>query len=675
MSGSYDTTIRLWSTATGEELAQLDGHKNRVFRVQLDSRAVTSCSQDNTIKVWTWSSFELSFLSASQSWLGRLDEMTLHEEESKTFIHSLASTSGSSDAALTTPKDINKMYLRLKRAPKSFLDWQDETMKETGLHVAARTNKIEFTLLLLLAGANPVLKDTNGNTAQEVLLEPGGRLAGLMQQYSQASSGDHPDQIANWLATTHYCVRAAATKALGSEDSAERQDKLALFAGCFSNPYTPVREAALASLTELGDTEITKVTSARTCKVFEIRMGTPAAEAAQTTKEDILYFQRMAPEDRQHLLPSFSMLASHGDFTVRNMFAQSLDVINGAEMMAVTGHLDIDSLLASYFNKEDGIGLETIFRLPAKHQAVMLSMATIKLDTILLQPHPERVLQLLSELQDTGRSALLDELDLERLLVEGAFTAAEEPVSPSSILHGGGASNGVGVPIGISLFQTLNEAELTRLMPCVAKLALHAADATSMMVEAAWDAMRQADGALLSAFFLSLQHVSLDLAKMLFRKPKPTDEQLAILKADVTDHLWAKIEEQRKLTIQAAVDATALDLTQHIKDHLSRVLDTPFNEAAQTFPPDTDLTIPDWYRSGVVQPALDLLDAELATQVASITEEKVNSPSNDPKRLFLVVACLVCRELRVSLRSRSPTFTFPCFVGCLVPRHDQCNAR
>ena len=45
MSGSYDKTIRIWDFKTGEELAKLTGHDNRVFRVQFDDFKIVSSAQ------------------------------------------------------------------------------------------------------------------------------------------------------------------------------------------------------------------------------------------------------------------------------------------------------------------------------------------------------------------------------------------------------------------------------------------------------------------------------------------------------------------------------------------------------------------------------------------------------------------------------------------------------
>lgn len=52
VSGSYDKTIRVWDFSTGAPLCVLDGHTNRVFRVQFDSRKIISSSQDDDIRIW-----------------------------------------------------------------------------------------------------------------------------------------------------------------------------------------------------------------------------------------------------------------------------------------------------------------------------------------------------------------------------------------------------------------------------------------------------------------------------------------------------------------------------------------------------------------------------------------------------------------------------------------------
>ena len=54
-SGSRDGTVRVWSTATGEQTLKLDGHEGRVSAVAIsaDGKTVASSSDDGTVRVWS----------------------------------------------------------------------------------------------------------------------------------------------------------------------------------------------------------------------------------------------------------------------------------------------------------------------------------------------------------------------------------------------------------------------------------------------------------------------------------------------------------------------------------------------------------------------------------------------------------------------------------------------
>ena len=53
-TGSYDTTIKIWDTQSGEELCSLLGHTSAVRCLQFDDNKLISGSLDNKVKVWNW---------------------------------------------------------------------------------------------------------------------------------------------------------------------------------------------------------------------------------------------------------------------------------------------------------------------------------------------------------------------------------------------------------------------------------------------------------------------------------------------------------------------------------------------------------------------------------------------------------------------------------------------
>ncbi|EEH42279.1 uncharacterized protein PADG_07099 [Paracoccidioides brasiliensis Pb18] len=53
-TGSYDTTIKIWDTETGQEIRTLRGHQSGIRCLQFDDTKLISGSLDRTIKVWNW---------------------------------------------------------------------------------------------------------------------------------------------------------------------------------------------------------------------------------------------------------------------------------------------------------------------------------------------------------------------------------------------------------------------------------------------------------------------------------------------------------------------------------------------------------------------------------------------------------------------------------------------
>ncbi|KAL1842203.1 hypothetical protein VTK73DRAFT_3174 [Phialemonium thermophilum] len=58
ISGSYDTTARVWSLETGEELRVLRGHQKGIRSLQFDDQKLITGSIDGMIKIWNWSTGE-----------------------------------------------------------------------------------------------------------------------------------------------------------------------------------------------------------------------------------------------------------------------------------------------------------------------------------------------------------------------------------------------------------------------------------------------------------------------------------------------------------------------------------------------------------------------------------------------------------------------------------------
>jgi F-box/WD-40 domain protein MET30 len=54
MTGSYDTTVKIWNTDTGQLIRTLTGHKMGIKSLIFDDQKLITAGLDSTIKVWNW---------------------------------------------------------------------------------------------------------------------------------------------------------------------------------------------------------------------------------------------------------------------------------------------------------------------------------------------------------------------------------------------------------------------------------------------------------------------------------------------------------------------------------------------------------------------------------------------------------------------------------------------
>lgn len=76
VSGSYDSSVRVWKISTGESVHQLRGHIQKVYSVVLDHKRkrCISGSMDNTVKIWSLETGMCLFtLDGHSSLVGLLD--------------------------------------------------------------------------------------------------------------------------------------------------------------------------------------------------------------------------------------------------------------------------------------------------------------------------------------------------------------------------------------------------------------------------------------------------------------------------------------------------------------------------------------------------------------------------------------------------------------------------
>ena len=62
VSGSRDSIVRIWNTATGKQVAELEGHSRRVTSVAFSHRYIASGSGDSTVRLWGATKFQAEHL-------------------------------------------------------------------------------------------------------------------------------------------------------------------------------------------------------------------------------------------------------------------------------------------------------------------------------------------------------------------------------------------------------------------------------------------------------------------------------------------------------------------------------------------------------------------------------------------------------------------------------------
>ena len=52
VSGSYDTTAKIWSISTGQCLRTLQGHFSQIYAIAFDGQRIATGSLDTSVRIW-----------------------------------------------------------------------------------------------------------------------------------------------------------------------------------------------------------------------------------------------------------------------------------------------------------------------------------------------------------------------------------------------------------------------------------------------------------------------------------------------------------------------------------------------------------------------------------------------------------------------------------------------
>jgi len=52
VSGSYDTTAKIWNISSGECLKTLQGHFSQIYAIAFDGKRIATGSLDTSVRIW-----------------------------------------------------------------------------------------------------------------------------------------------------------------------------------------------------------------------------------------------------------------------------------------------------------------------------------------------------------------------------------------------------------------------------------------------------------------------------------------------------------------------------------------------------------------------------------------------------------------------------------------------
>jgi len=70
VSGSYDTTAKVWSISQGTSLMTLQGHFSQIYAIAFDGDRIATGSLDTSVRIWdAKTGYVIIYLESVQPWL------------------------------------------------------------------------------------------------------------------------------------------------------------------------------------------------------------------------------------------------------------------------------------------------------------------------------------------------------------------------------------------------------------------------------------------------------------------------------------------------------------------------------------------------------------------------------------------------------------------------------
>ena len=157
VSGSYDDTVRIWNMATGRQESVLEGHSRSVYYVAFsrDGTRVVSGSEDNTVRIWNVATGrQESVVDGNSKHTGSISLASNSPDNSSQpsppVTHSPSSLIAIQDFWISDMNTGNKCWI-----PPSFRDWRTTAQQGSQICLGCGSGRVVILDMSPVRGTRP----------------------------------------------------------------------------------------------------------------------------------------------------------------------------------------------------------------------------------------------------------------------------------------------------------------------------------------------------------------------------------------------------------------------------------------------------------------------------------------------------------------------------------------